>query len=247
MNGEKSCYEIDKNSFFPYRQLIRAGKLLKLPLKDRHGNICGFDPATVQDPTAITGHGPATSDCGCPTKQILPVIHKSHCATAAPYPILDDNETVPMTAVMKRALKPTEDDLCRNLSTPLQRLTAIKKTPLQEQMHARVRDMEEKSLKVKYPTPMTLFRNDDRILRKAYRTYKRDVQLQKERGIQSEQPKEFPDQATKEWYYDMISSEKPCINRQTLKLLNRSDCVQFKDAMGGSCFHCPDRKIESRK
>ncbi|GFR66895.1 hypothetical protein ElyMa_005569800 [Elysia marginata] len=240
------CYNVDPSAFFPYKRVIKGGKLFIFPIRDSKGNICGFHPSEVlqsgDSRNEITGSSSTTEHTN-QVSQALPDLSRPDCSCSPAYPTQGDVHHIPLTSKVKKALAPTEEDTCRHLITPLQRLTAGKQEILQQQLRARIQDMEKETEKVVYPTPMSFFRNDDRILRKAFRWYKRDLQLEKERGSFMEKPKHFYDENTKTWYNDMVRSEHPCLNREIQELMNRTDCVTFADATGGSCFHCPERKI----
>ncbi|KAK3780669.1 hypothetical protein RRG08_028117 [Elysia crispata] len=233
--AEECCHRIDPSVFFPYKRVIVGGKLKIYPLRDSEGNICGFDPSEVQET------GDSNSICSC-SQQTLPNLERFQCSNAPALPTIGEDSPITLTACVKKALVPTKEEECRHLITPLQRLTAGKEEVLKQQLRDRILHMERETEKVVYPTPMSSFRNDEKVLRKAIRHYKRDVQLQKERGVYKEKPKHFYDQDTEKWYNNMVKYGKPCLNRETQELVNKSDCVTFADAVGGSCFICPERK-----
>ena len=217
------------------------------PYRDSQGNICGFDPSEVEGTGGASGGsvGDSTICRTCTAPQQMPITRRLQCATAPSCPTMGEFDHTPMHAHVRKALISTEEDVCRRLVTPLQRLVAGKQDAIQQQLRARIQDMEREEAKVIYPTPMSAFRNDNRILRKAYRSYKRDVQLEKERGTYTKKPKYFYDENTRKWYEDMIRVGKPCTDKDTQELLNRSDCVTFPDATGGSCFNCPQRMMSA--
>lgn len=238
---KECCYDVDPSVFFPYKRVLRGGKLKIFPLRDSKGNICGFDPSETTDSIDLKSVERSETKKGGSIPQIPPHLKRAQCIGSPAHPTLGDVDHIPLTAVVKKAITPTEEDDCRHLITPLQRLTAGKQDLLQRQLRARIKEMERENEKIVYPTPMCVFKKDGNILRKAYRIYKRDLQLEKERGTFKEKPKHFYDENTRVWYENMVKTERPCMNREIQELLNRTDCVTFPDAVNGSCFHCPER------
>ncbi|RUS83638.1 hypothetical protein EGW08_008606 [Elysia chlorotica] len=237
---EECCYTIDRHCFFPYKRVIVGSKMTILPLRDSRGRVCGFDPSEVQG-TSDSRNQDGRS-CGCPSQQSLANTTRYECSTVPALPVMGGNTQLPLSSTLKKALAPRSENKCLDM-TPLQTLTATKQMELKQQLRARIAHMEAESQKIVYRTPMSAFPNDFRTLKKAYRNYKRDVQLQKERGTFKEKPKHFYDEGTKKWYTYMVSHDKPSLDRTTQGLVNQTDCVTFADGAGGSCFVCPERDI----
>lgn len=92
---------------------------------------------------------------------------------------------------------------------------------------------------------MSHFRHDDTFLMNAIRTYRRDAELQKERG-QFMDPKVFADQGNRDLYdYMMTTQNQAPLDKRTESALLRSDFVRVHDALGGCCYLDPRQTAES--
>ncbi|XP_059161893.1 uncharacterized protein LOC131944985 [Physella acuta] len=92
-----------------------------------------------------------------------------------------------------------------------------------------------------YNSPMSHFPNDHRYLKNAFRAFKRDEEILKDRN-QFNDPNRFRDEGHKDWY-NYMTQDNPTADPRTESALVNSGCTRVPDGFGGYSYICPNRCV----